>query len=89
MDEKAVFFSILCICFMMLPYAIMNWREGNKRIYKHVLYWTIIMLMFFLITKTIKGTFIPDEQSARPRGALIEDTDPASRRKSQLRPSPL
>ncbi len=70
----------------MLPYAIMNWRQGNKRIYKHVLYWTIIMLMTFLIGKTIKGTFLPAEQSARPRGALLEDTDPAERRPSQLRP---
>lgn len=89
MDDKAVFFSILCGCFILLPYAIMNWREGNKRIYKHILYWTIIMLMFFLITKTFKGTFLPPEQLDRPHGALIEDIDPASRQKSQLRPSPL
>ncbi len=89
MDEKALFFSILCGCFILLPYAIMNWREGNKRIYKHVLYWTMIMLMMFIIGKTIKGTFIPDEQPDHPRGALIEDTDPASRRKSQILPAPL
>ena len=86
MDDKAIFFSVLCLCFILLPIAIMNWREGNKRIYKHILYWTIIMMMTFLIGKTIKGTFLPGEQSARPRGALLEDTDPAERRPSQLRP---
>lgn len=75
MDDKAVFFSVLCFCFILLPYAIMNWREGNKRIYKHILYWTIIMLMMFLIGKTIKGTFIPPEQPVHRRGALLENTD--------------
>lgn len=86
MDDKAVFFSVLCFCFILLPFAIMNWREGNKRIYKHILYWTIIMLMMFLIGKTIKGTFIPDEQQDHRRGVLLEDTGPSEQRPSQLRP---
>lgn len=85
MDDKAIFFSVLCLCIIVLPIAIMSWREGNKRIYKHVLYWTIIMLMMFLIGKTIKGTFIPDEQSAPRRGVLLEDTGPSEQRPSQLR----
>ncbi len=88
MDEKALFFSILCFCFILLPIAIVNWREGNPRVYKHILYWTIIMLMIFLIGKTMKGTLIPDEVSDRHRGFLLEDTDPPERHPSQLRPQP-
>lgn len=74
MDEKTLFFSILCFCVILLPFAIMSWRTGNKRIYKHVLYWTIIMMMLFLIGKTIKGTLLPPEQPAHPRGALLMNT---------------
>jgi hypothetical protein len=88
MDERALFFPILCLCIILLPIAVLNWREGNQRVYKHILYWTIIMLVMFLVGKTIKGTFIPDERSAPRHGALLEDTGPSERHPSQLRPPP-
>ena len=79
MEEKDLLFILLCICIIILPFAVMTWREGNKRIYKHILYWTIIMLVAFLMGKTLKGSFLPPEQSARPRGALLENTDRPAR----------
>jgi hypothetical protein len=88
MINKGDFFSLFYLLFAILPIAVLNGRAGKARIFKHVLIWIMVIMALFLVGKALKGTFLPAEHPALPRGALTEDIDHSARHPAVLNSSP-